>query len=152
MSCVTWGCSQHSWGIRSAPMEVICSSFIARSRGWPWSFLTRGYSDLLWIIWCLSANNQKGNNRETRAKHLESPTCPSCSLNRGVGRGRVCVAKTQMEKPSHCQNQNHKSATVYKIAFNVGRRPVRKEKRPPSLNRQHSLFLSPNIIRPYMRL
>lgn len=100
MSFVPWDGSWHSWGMRNALMEFICSSFIARSRVWPWWLLTRGYSHLRWVIWCLSANNQKGHNRAARAEHMAHPTCPSCSLNRVVDRGRECVAKTQMGNPA----------------------------------------------------
>lgn len=64
--------------------------------------------------------------RAARAKHMASPTCPSCSLNRVVDRGRVCMAKVQMEDPSHCQNQSHKYATMCKMASSVGWRPGRK--------------------------
>lgn len=141
MSYVMWDCSLRSWGIRNAPMEFVCSSFLARSRVWPWSFLTRGCSHLPWLIQCLLANNQKDRNRAARDKHMVSPTCPIYSLNRGVDRGRVSVAKTQMGEPSHCQNQSPKSARVYKMALTVGWRPGRKEERPLPLS---SRILSPS--------
>lgn len=139
-------------GMRNTPVEFICNSFIVRSRVWPWSFLTRGYSHLLWVIWCLLANNRKVLiGRAARAEHMEGPTCPSCSPNRVVDRGRVCVVKIQMEEPSHCQNQSHKSATVCIVVSTVGWRPGRKEERPLPLS-SRIFSLSPSRIRPWMRL
>lgn len=83
--------------------------------------------------------------RAARAKHMVSPTCSSCSLNRVVDRGRVCVAKVQMEEPNHCQNQSHKSATMCKMASNVGWRPGRKGDPFPLSSRILPLPLSKQI-------